>query len=62
MKKITLTLSQASDVWSAEDLDFMTHLAKCITLEADKAGEGLATIIQSDYANRTTQVSWEFMD
>jgi hypothetical protein len=62
MKKITLTLLPVSDVWSAEDLDFMTRLAKFTTLEADRVGAGLATFILSDYANHTTQVSMEFMD
>ena len=59
MKKITLTLSPVSDVWSAEDLDFMTRLAKFITLEADKVGADLVTSILSDYANHTTQVNME---
>ena len=62
MKKITLTLSPVSDVWSAEDLDFMTRLAKFITSEADRVGAGLVTSILSDYANHTTQVNMEFMD
>ena len=62
MNKITLTLSPVSDVWSAEDLDFMTRLAKFITLEADRVGADLVTSILSDYANHTTQVNMEFMD
>lgn len=62
MKKITLTLSLPSDVWSADDLDLMTHLARFITLEADRVGAGLVTFIQSDFVNRTTRVSMEFMD
>lgn len=62
MKKITLTLSQNSDAWSVDDWDFMERLAKYITLEADRAGEGLVTSIRSDYANLITEVSMEFTD
>ena len=62
MKSVTLILSPVSGVWSADDLDFMTRLAKFITLEADKDGADLVTFIQSDYASRTTRVSMEFMD